>query len=275
MRRKIVLAFMLFLLMVFAVIIVLSMEDRPHAFPRCSLCHVSENPSGTTARMMNAPITSLCADNCHQDIFEEGYMHPVDVRPERVAVPSDMPVSLSGELSCATCHNVHADYYTPYGAASHFLRRQEAGKEFCKICHPALFSARGGHQASLGEAHFRSRYVATASSQEIDPLSKNCVTCHDGSYATSATVMVGSWTHEKSFIRNDHNSHPIGVHYESVRVNRGAKTDLRPLVHVDRRIRFFNGKVGCGSCHDPYSALHMKLVMSDENSRLCVACHIV
>ena len=59
------------------------------------------------------------------------------------------------------------------------------------------------------------------------------------------------------------------------RFDRGAKTDLKPMATVDRRLRFFNGKVGCGSCHDPYSTIHKKLVMSDENSKLCFSCHIV
>ncbi len=276
MRRKKVLAFMLlFIITAFVVLIVLSVENQPHAFKQCTLCHASDSPSGASARRMTAPITFLCTTSCHQTLFDEGYMHPVDVRPKHVAVPADMPVSLSGELSCGTCHNVHAEYYTPYGSASHFLRRQETGKAFCKICHKGLLSSSKGHEASLGEAHFRSQYITTASSQEIDAMSKNCISCHDGTYAASATIMAGSWTHEKSFLRNDRNSHPIGVNYESVRANRGAKTDLKPMAVVDRRIRFFNGNVGCGSCHDPYSTIHKKLVMSDENSKLCFACHMV
>jgi hypothetical protein len=37
----------------------------------------------------------LCTTNCYRDIFDEGYMHPVDA-----SVPADMPVS----LSYGTCH---------------------------------------------------------------------------------------------------------------------------------------------------------------------------
>src|ERR1700690_3887471 len=238
MRRKTVLAVMsLFIITAFVVLIVLSVENRPHAFKQCTSCHTSDNPSGASARRMTAPITFLCTTSCHQTIFDEGYMHPVDVRPKYVAVPADMPVSLSGELSCGTCHNVHAEYYTPYGSVSHFLRRQEVGKDFCKICHKDLTSITKGHQTSLGEAHFRSQYITSVSSQEIDAMSKNCISCHDGIYASSVTIMAGSWTHANSFLRNDRNSHPIGGDYESFRVNRGAKTDLKPMALVDRRIR--------------------------------------
>jgi predicted CXXCH cytochrome family protein len=273
MRQKTTFALM-FLLVILLVMAVFSLENQPHAFKECLSCHVSDNPAGPMARRMTAPITMLC-DTCHEKIISEGYMHPVDVRPQRVAIPADMPLSLTGEITCGTCHDIHSDYFTPYGAPSHFLRRQETGKAFCRICHKDLNALSGGHEASLGEAHFRSQYVVTASSQEIDPMSKNCISCHDGAFAASATIMAGAWTHEQSFLSHDRGSHPIGMNYEAARINRGRKTDLKPLSAVDRRIRFFDGKVGCGSCHDPYSTIRKRLVMSDDNSKLCYSCHIV
>jgi predicted CXXCH cytochrome family protein len=273
MRQKKTLALMFFIV-VLLVIVVFSVENQPHAFRECSSCHVSENPAGAIARRMTAPITMLCG-RCHEDVFSEGYMHPVDVRPTLVTVPADMPLSLSGEITCGTCHDIHSDYFTPYGAPTHFLRRQEQEKAFCMICHKNLEALSRGHEASLGEAHFRSQYIVLDAAQDIDPMSKNCISCHDGTYASSATIKAGAWTHQRSFISNDRGSHPIGMNYEAARTSRGRKTDLKPMSAVDRRIRFFNGKVGCGSCHDPYSAIRKRLVMSDENSKLCYSCHIV
>jgi predicted CXXCH cytochrome family protein len=83
------------------------------------------------------------------------------------------------------------------------------------------------------------------------------------------------WSHGRDFIRHDQGSHPIGVVYDDARGRQGAKTDLKPIAMVDRRIRFFNGKVGCGSCHNPYSTIEKRLVMSDRGSELCLACHIM
>jgi len=273
MRQKTAPALM-FLLVILLVMAVFSLENQPHAFKECLTCHVSRDPAGAAARRMTAPITMLCGA-CHEKILSEGYMHPVDVRPQRVVIPADMPLSPSGELTCGTCHDIHSDYFTPYGTPSHFLRRQETGKAFCRTCHKDLNALSGGHEASLGEAHFRSQYVVTASSQDIDPMSKNCISCHDGAFAASATIKAGAWTHEQSFLSHDRGSHPIGMNYEAARINRGRKTDLKPLSAVDRRIRFFDGKVGCGSCHDPYSTIRKRLVMSDENSKLCFSCHVV
>ena len=95
---------------------------------------------------------------------------------------------------CGTCHDVHSDYFTPYGTPTHFLRRQERGKAFCKICHGNLDALSRGHTASLGEAHFRSQYIVTDSRQELDPMSRNCISCHDGAFATSVTIQAGVWT---------------------------------------------------------------------------------
>lgn len=276
MKQTSLLAMIFIAITLLFVMVVLSVENQPHAFRDCLSCHVSADPSGATARRMTGPITPLCVE-CHQKTLSDGYLHPVDIRPERVTVPSDMPLSLSpaGELSCSTCHDIHSDYVTPSGAPSRFLRRQERGKAFCKICHGDFASLRQGHSASLGEAHFRSQYIVADSRQELDPTSKNCISCHDGTYATSVAIQAGTWTHAESFMNHDKGSHPIGIDYESARFDRGAKTDLKPMAMVDRRIRFFNGKVGCGTCHDPYSSLSKKLVMSDENSKLCFSCHIV
>ena len=106
-------------------------------------------------------------------------------------------------------------------------------------------------------------------------MSRNCVSCHDGTFASSISIQAGAWRHEKNFMLHDQGSHPIGIDYEAARINRGRKSDLKPLSLVDVRIRFFDGKVGCGSCHNPFSTLQKKLVMTDENSKLCFSCHVL
>ena len=257
------------------VLVVFSLENQPHAFKECMSCHGTEKVTSSVSRKLRAPVTQLCTDACHRTVLTQGYMHPVNVAPRKVSVPVDLPLSLTGEIVCSTCHDIHVDYRTPYGELSHFLRRGERGKAFCRICHKKTGSPGAGHGAYLGEAHFQSRYVVTDSSQELDGMSKNCISCHDGSFASSPTIMAGSWVHEKSLIANDRGSHPIGIDYEACRARRGRKTDLKPIPAVDWRIHFFQGKLGCGSCHDPYSLIPKKLVMSDKHSQLCFSCHLI
>ncbi len=272
MRQKLTAA--LLVCVVFICFVIYSMQMEPHKFQDCLSCHLTDPSGKVLEHQMTAPISTLC-ERCHEKIFAEGYLHPVDIRPQNIRVPADMPLSSGGEITCSTCHDVHASYFTPYDMPSHYLRRYEAGKDFCRACHTVAVRGKGGHAASLGESHFLSKYVVTNTSLGIDPMSKNCISCHDGSYASSATIRAGRWSHGRDFIPYDRGSHPIGVLYEAARQREGLKTDLKPLDMVDRRIRFFDGKVGCGSCHDPYSSIEKRLVMSDRGSRLCLSCHMI
>lgn len=266
---------LIFLFGVFVVVLVFSRENQPHAFSECAACHAAGTGTAEAARRLTAPVALLCTGSCHRTVLTEGYMHPVNVTPRKTPVPVDMPLSLAGELVCSTCHDVHAERLTPFGERTNFLRRGERGKAFCRICHARTAPGGPGHGALLGEAHFRARYDATDATREIDALSRSCISCHDGSFASSPSIMAGSWTHERNLVANDRGSHPIGVDYEACRVKQGRKTDLRPITAVDWRIRFFQGKVGCGSCHDPYSLIPKRLVMSDRESRLCLSCHMI
>ncbi|MHC4317018.1 MAG: cytochrome c3 family protein [Planctomycetota bacterium] len=48
---------------------------------------------------------------------------------------------------------------------------------------------------------------------------------------------------------------------------------LKPAASLDRRIRLFDNRVGCGSCHSPFADDEALLVMSNLRSRLCLSCH--
>ncbi len=266
----------LVLLSCLTLFVVYAVEMDPHNFPRskCPTCHVVDAGGKIVKGEMTAPMSELCG-GCHHDVFDEGYMHPVNVRPKNVRVPGDMPLSNYGEITCGTCHDIHSSYLTLYGASTHYLRRGETGKDFCFICHSRGSLTEEGHTGALRVAHFSAKYMVTDTSQGIDKISQDCISCHDGSYATSVTIGAGIWTHSGELIQNDMGSHPIGMDYDMARTRLGSKSYLRPRAMVDRRIRFFDGKVGCGSCHDPYSTIDQLLVMSDRDSKLCLACHMM
>ena len=267
--------FLIFLTAGTLLVAVYCKEMEPHKFPQdqCPTCHVMDSSGEVAGNRLTGPTTRLCG-RCHKGLFDEGYMHPLNVRPKKAKIPADFPLSPTGEIVCSTCHDIHSSFLTPYGAPSHYLRRYEAGSKFCEACHAGV-SARTGHAGSMGEAHFQSKYVQTGSSQEIDPISKNCISCHDGSYASSVSIRAGAWRHQKELMSHDAGSHPIGINYEVARASRGKRSLLKPAGTIDRRIRLFDGKVGCGSCHDPYSTIEKRLVMSDYQSKLCFACHMV
>ena len=245
----------------------------PHDFSQseCILCHTGDPNSPGSLTVKSG---SLTCKTCHQEILESGFMHPVDIIPEKVTVPRDMPLSRTGLLTCNTCHDIHADYKK----FPKFLRRQEPPQIFCVICH-SDGSIGSSHASTLAVAHFTASHIASEDGMtgSIDPLSKSCLSCHDGTQGSSVAINAGSWDHGSSFSGPTlGKKHPIGINYEQARMKSGRKTDLRPINEVDKRINFFDGQIGCGSCHNPYlNKGQDRLVMSNMRSALCFACHML
>jgi len=255
-------------------VLVYCLEPGPHDFKQseCGMCH--QGDPGLANSLLPASSTGACT-KCHGDILRSGFMHPFDVRPERVSIPLDFPLAPSGLLVCTTCHGVHAAHLDAFGQKTYFLRRQERGRAFCAGCHTQS-TLTGGHELGLGEAHFQSKYISTGYGQELDETSKNCISCHDGTYGSSVSLSSGVWQHSSNYDpggRGLSRKHPIGINYEEARLRHGRKTDLRPLAMVDPRIQLYDGRLGCGTCHNPYSHLEDDLVMSNERSALCFTCH--
>lgn len=128
----------------------------------------------------------------------------------------------------------------------------------------------GRHGGSAHPAHSRSAvdvrgFEVTDKENPIDRLSMECLSCHDSALAGSADVKIGAgiWNHGSGV------SHPIGVEY----MQAYRKGGLRHPSSINPSIRFFDGKIGCGSCHNIYSKERFKLVMSNRGSALCLACH--
>ena len=71
-------------------------------------------------------------------------------------------------------------------------------------------------------------------------------------------------------------SHPIGMDYREAALARQldrSASELRDVSLLDDRIRLFEGMVGCGSCHNPYSDNPYFLVIDGAGGRLCNSCH--
>jgi len=115
-------------------------NDNPHDFQPvgCTHCHILVPGSSKTVqkRVFRKSIDSLCQE-CHEAALEDNLNHRVGIRPS-MKVPEDLHLSPTGELSCITCHNPHADYINPKtGNRTYFLRRGMLKRELCLACHSA------------------------------------------------------------------------------------------------------------------------------------------
>ena len=233
--------------------------DGPHAFSpdECTSCHVSVPAGGQGGPFqMTAPVAALCR-KCHKSGMKS-FSHPVGFKPKDVKIPSGFPLSYDGEFTCSTCHDIHADIVGPTGLRSYYLRHKTGEGNFCTECHDRR---KISHEVLLS-AHMKKNSVAPRGLM-IDELSNQCLSCHNG--VTAKNVLIGL---PLCSCPEEQTSHPIGMDYEKARIRTGR------LKTLDKTIKLFNGKVGCGSCHDPYSKNPKMLVVPNTGSALCLKCHI-
>ncbi|MHC4081407.1 MAG: cytochrome c3 family protein [Planctomycetota bacterium] len=213
---------------------------------------------------------------CHA--IREPWTHPVGVVPS-MPVPPEFPLQ-DGLLVCTTCHDNRSSTDHARARRLHEPLLRESGPDgLCAGCHdPNGTGRRDMHATMLGRAHLA---WPDSVGQELpggdeppaspDAASRTCLECHDGSVApgaADASVPDGSARSHPPVHAPIGASHPIGVAYGLT-----PGLALKAADELDPRIRLFEGRVGCGSCHSPFAGGKALLVMSNLDSRLCLSCH--
>jgi predicted CXXCH cytochrome family protein len=220
--------------------------------------------------------TNPDCSGCHTptDLFS----HPVGVSPS-FELPPDFPL-FNGRITCATCHDSTsaAAHAAARQNGTDLLRGEASGADFCLQCHDQVGRDRTDlHGSMLGVAHLRWGEARTFGGVGggLEPLSEaenstKCLTCHDGSVASDVghdRMTAGSGLGGVPFGQA---GHPISMEY------RAGQRDSSPLhlpAMLDDRIRLFNERVECASCHSMYARTEDLLVLSNDRSALCLSCH--
>jgi predicted CXXCH cytochrome family protein len=99
-------------------------------------------------------------------------------------------------------------------------------------------------------------------------MSLECIECHDRHISDSPKSLgAGTWNHSKIAL-----SHPVGTNYDRASMKKRHK--FRPGTTLQKDIKLYEGKIGCGTCHNVYSKEKGMLVIDNRGSRLCLRCHI-
>ena len=249
----------------------------------CAACHSGEKPPDLEPPVaaeaappwptypLQGPDQSTMCRSCHP--VDGSWVHPVDSVP-RFPLPAGFPLDAAGRLVCSSCHDPHRAAGGALAASTGLLRGNASGAAFCSSCHSSIGQGdiRAWHVLVAESAHGAEMREGAMAWGPVDRVSAGCLGCHDGT-AASNVARSGS-IDPFSLTLND--SHPIGMDYrDSVGQRRLGRTgtNLRDAALLDERIRLFDGKVGCGSCHNPYSDRSFFLVMERAGGELCMSCH--
>lgn len=216
--------------------------------------------------------TAQTCVQCHEVTTELD--HPVGI-PIRDS--GELPLGSGKRLDCLTCHDDQAT------DPAHSLRLAGGGggllrqspRKLCQNCHtqPGDSASRLSHGLAMGKAHLGFAKDA-GSGIGLDHETRNCLSCHDGTTASSSGVRD---THLPNVLARSAQSirdmHPIGVRYDWT-----PKPHMAPQYRHERElpkaIRLFQGKLGCGSCHSTYSRQELMLARDPKKQELCLDCHI-
>ena len=222
---------------------------------QCDLCHPSD-PSAGGASFPVADVGGVCL-LCHP--LSDGASHPTNILAG-IPLPQGFWLDAAGRLNCATCHDPHPEG-PPYPVA--LLRGGSTGSEFCKLCHQGT-GAEKSHQGAGLLAHPQLGSKEGSGEGTLDAVSAACMTCHDGTDGPHANFCLLGHEGECA-------GHYLGLNYQ-LAVDR--KEDLRRADALPAEIVLYEGKVGCLSCHNTFSKVPKQLVMSNQGSALCLACHM-
>lgn len=222
---------------------------------QCGLCHLS-NPKGQSLRLAGE-VDTLCR-TCHDQLG--AYSHPSQLTPS-MAMPAGFWLDEDGQMNCATCHTPHpeAGQETPY-----LLRTASADIGFCRNCHTESVSAEGKHLSAVFIAHSK-RYTDPRSAEgQVDSITADCISCHDGSgHGQQANFCLLGQEGQCA-------GHVVGLDYDNIAA---SKDGMNPRGSLSPLISFYEGKVGCASCHSLYSLNNTQLTVDNRGSTLCLNCH--
>lgn len=242
----------------------------------------TNNSGGNYATGERVVWTDSRCGTCHET--NTLFSHPVNISPS-MQVPEGLPL-YRGQVVCTTCHvndnpAAHAEARV---SDKSLLRMDLTPEQLCLKCHDPMSGNRVDlHATALNQAHM-SRVITDEvnggvkksldsdfGGERIDGESQMCLTCHDGTVASAASASSSS-AFGGSFSDIEVN-HPIGVNYDSQSRGMDRDSDLQHKSMLDPRIRLFDNRVGCNSCHSLFSRDDHHLVMSNYGSKLCLSCH--
>jgi len=221
----------------------------------CTSCHMaSTSITKTNASKLLSTQEKLCS-RCHEK--ELRVSHPSGLIPS-MKLPARFPLDWKNEMTCSTCHNVHA-------ISTSSIKGNLSGKQLCLSCHQiSFFSIMKDDGISIQKSVHKNDSKKTFS--VVDSYSLECLNCHanEGDTKSISISSRGIVKHSSGAI-----NHPVGMLYRDS-YSKGNYIDINKL---SKNVILPDGKVSCISCHKGYSKKHGEIIDINKTSSLCFECH--
>jgi predicted CXXCH cytochrome family protein len=228
---------------------------NPHDGISCSMCHgrAAIRALAVTHDTGPDPRSRACRE-CHRE-------------RQRPTGGAGATLGFHGDptADCAGCHSFHEPglIKTAVGdIRAGAARLAGALPGHCAACHAegsSLGDLSPAHRTAAGLYHRDAAQLAEASP------SQGCLNCH-------AAGTDSPWLREtdgQMLTFNLHATHPLGV-----AVVAGSGSDERTLrTDLDPRLRLFDGRIECQTCHSLTAATADLLVPFEQPYDLCLGCH--
>lgn len=225
----------------------------PHAGISCTLCHAGAAARAAVATVADGPDPrSRACRGCHRDVGARG------------ASAVALGFHASPKADCAGCHSFHETgrLKSTVGDVRLPGSRQRAVPGHCAGCHvdgARLSEMSGAHRTAAALYHQGGTDLAAQSP------SQGCLNCHSASHASD-------WQNqplEGRLVFSEHATHPLGM----VVVPGSGQDERRIRERIDPRLRLFEGRLECQTCHSLASAQPYLLVEFPTQGDLCLGCH--
>lgn len=181
------------------------------------------------------------------------------------------PQGYAGEKTCLTCHEAQTQGYHGSAHGRAFAASSPAAGQGCESCHgPGQAHAEAGgdrtkirtfdksmapHEASAAclTCHTKGAHALWDGSPH-DTRSMSCLTCHSVHAPKSAKAQLKTVAETET----------------CVRCHRSQGQKVQKTAHMPVR----EGKMACGSCHNPHGTSNVKLLkVGNSVNESCVTCH--
>jgi predicted CXXCH cytochrome family protein len=274
-------------------------QSNPNSAKACAICHYRwidtffvEGKGSDLVEYQSEKVVATpdmcfsCHDGSVKDSMEklgENSGHKINKPPPpHMKIPDIFPLGEDGTMQCSTCHTAHGVQGGPDSEDTIFMRTSDRDAAMCRMCHPTADGgkAAGNHPVDITRQKIPKKLVslgAVVGRKKDQIICETCHTAHGSPFQSFLVDSIGNSAlcfdchSDKNIFAPDGTRKPFHV------INAGSENVTIPEDLINKGAKLGpKGVVTCLTCHKVHHNKNERqflLVMGNEKSSLCLACH--